>query len=106
MTLGSVFSRRQVVDCGQQKSDGKEEPHCARRESPPHVALVSRDSWKVACSGIQSRSRLLSTEADILSAREAAGNAICRIVIMQHTCCRRDGILPEQDEKRSEKEET
>lgn len=31
-----VFNTRQVVDCGQQKSEGIFDPHWVSEESPPH----------------------------------------------------------------------
>jgi hypothetical protein len=36
-----AFNAKQCVPVGQQKSDGKERPHCCKALFPPHVAALS-----------------------------------------------------------------
>ena len=74
LTEDVLFSCRHVVDCGQQKSDGKSPPQGLRPEIPPQVAVSALANSLRSSNGSNS-SGIHATPADAVGRRYLRANA-------------------------------
>jgi hypothetical protein len=83
----ALFRDMHLVPVGQQKSDGKPEPHCCRFDFPPQMGAWRRKMWD-ACADAARKSM------DILERRGRPDEGIMVMLSLEDQICVIDVLRP------------